>query len=383
VICVAGKDKRKPTKMSEILSEAITANSKRYDEAVNTSVIKTSGEKYISRSTTPIEIIQLTVCTCGMLTNVMAIIATCHIPRDRWSLYNKLIINLAISDIFVPLSVITHVTLDFISPHDACTELTRRFLMNVALTSTLFNLVLMAVDHYLAIMYAIHYDRLFSEARVNISIVALWSTSVFCGVLEIIISISGYTDLTFPFCVHVNKDDFNYQMVIVIFVFVILLCLIILYTRICLQVHNLVKHDNLRSRHSHSFKAIITTFIIIGTFALCWCPLGMFHIVLYLQPPDPLTIDESAIQRLFLINDVLFTLLLFNSLLDPITYAVRRSEVQLGYLRMFRKLRPTRGYVNNRDTIVISIRRRRNTREDAVSAEDVTTTVKLSACNHT
>jgi len=136
--------------------------------------------------------VQLSICIIGLIVNVISIVATLHIPQERWHTYHKLIINLAISDIVTLLSVIVHDVLEMTSPGDHCTDTARRVLLNVSLTSTLFNLVLMAVDHYLAIMYALYYDRLLSATRVSLAIGCIWCASVLCSVLEIPSNLIGY-----------------------------------------------------------------------------------------------------------------------------------------------------------------------------------------------
>ena len=290
-----------------------------------------------SHSLRTVEIIQLTVSIIGIIANVVSITATCHVPHDRWTAYNKLIINLGISDIFLPMAYITHLITVALKSEDSCSQTVQRFILNVTLTSTLFNLLLMAVGHYIAIIHAIRYRLFFSKARVNFGICFIWGVSVAFGVFEILVSFGGYTDdvaKEVSFCHHVNFDDFNYELVIIIFLFVVLVCLIVIYAIICVHVMKMIHRDKKEGRWSNSYKATFTTFLIIGSFVICWCPLGLFHLALYIKPPT----QDDDLELLFVLNDALFALMLFNSICDPVIYGIRRSEVKQGYTRMFRNI---------------------------------------------
>ncbi|XP_052764823.1 melanocyte-stimulating hormone receptor-like [Mya arenaria] len=324
------------------------------------------------------ELVKLILIVFGFLANVFSIVATLNVPRERWSQYNTLIVNLGVSDIMVVLSCVIHDILMLKKCHHHCTPVLRRMFLNIALTSTLFNLVLMAVDHYVAIMQALYYDRFFSKQKVRIIIAALWATSVFCGVLDLFVSLPSFRKEDTTFCDHVNtvnRTTFNYELVIVIFIFIVLVGLLIIYTRICYQVRKLVRddrHNQLES--SHSMKAIVTTFLIIGTFALCWCPIGLYHTVLYILRPDYSKMTKAALDRLRLVNSILFLFIILNTICDPVIYAVRRSEVKLGYIRVYNRLLRKRRRSSLYENELHSHFRRRNDSRDTGNAENTIVT---------
>jgi len=148
-----------------------------------------------------------------------------------------------VSDSLVLLSVIFHNVLDATSPGD-CADTIKRTLLNIALTSTLFNLVFMATDHYLAFVYTSQYERWLQNRRVNMAIVGLWVTCIICGVFEMSLSaIRHNKNVHGNWCRRVNMDSFNFELIIVIFIFVVLLCLIVIYTRICHIVKRVIKTE--------------------------------------------------------------------------------------------------------------------------------------------
>jgi len=203
---------------------------------------------------------------------------------------------------------------------------------------------------------------------VSLAIGCIWCASVLCSVLEIPSNLIGYeleARNESTFCSRVNNDNLNYELVLIIFIFIVLLCLIVIYSRICFQVRELVRQDDLgRIRHSHSFKPIITTFLIIGTFAFCWCPLGLFHVVFYIWTPDATTITPAQVNTLFLINEWLFVLLLMNSILNPIIYAVRRKEV-----RKVLRQRQISFTESQTQSVRTSLNKRNTRRHDSAEAE--------------
>ncbi|XP_052762935.1 melanocyte-stimulating hormone receptor-like [Mya arenaria] len=334
----------------------------------------------------PTEIMKLILIVFGFLANVFSILATLNVPRERWSPYNTLIINLGVSDIMVILSCVLHDIFMFNNQFHPCTPVLRRMFLNIALTSTLFNLVLMAVDHYVAIMQALYYDRFFSKRKVRFIIATLWAISIFCGVLDLFVSLPSFRKEETTFCDHVNtvnRTTFNYEFVIVIFIFVVLVGLLIIYTRICYQVRKLVRDDrHNRLQSSHSMKAIVTTFLIIGTFALCWCPIGLYHTVLYILRPDFSKMTTAAIDKLLLVNAILFLLVILNTLCDPVIYALRRSEVKLGYIRVYNRLLRKRRSSSFYENEMHSQFRRRNDSRDTESA-DYTIVTSLSITDKT
>ncbi|XP_052762915.1 melanocortin receptor 4-like [Mya arenaria] len=285
-----------------------------------------------------VDIVKIMICILGLIANVLSIIATVNVPREKWSTYNKLIINLAVSDILVVCSVFVYVILTFTAVHHPCADVFHQMLLNIALTSTLFNLVLMAIDHYFAIIYALYYGRVFSNIRVNYVIVCLWIVIFFCGVIDIFVAFGSYNKKKGDFCTYVNMDNFNYELVIIIVIFAVLLGLLLIYSRICYRVRTIVRQDEFgRRQGSNSIKAVVTTFLIIGTFALCWCPLGIYHFIYYIWPPK-MDLNYESINTFLLVNNILLCVLLLNPLCDPIIYALRRSEVKLGYIRFYNRV---------------------------------------------
>ncbi|KAH3794571.1 hypothetical protein DPMN_148108 [Dreissena polymorpha] len=289
----------------------------------------------------PENVVTLFVSVCGIIANICSILATVHVPRDKWGTYNKLIINLALSDTLVATNVcIVHISVTLMDSN-VCLIMLSTVLLNMGLTSTLFNLVLMAVDHYLAIMYALHYRRLMSNLRSNVAIVVVWVFSIIVSVFRIFLALAEkmkVSNASSDVCKNIhNNKKFKDEFAIVIFIFVVLCGLLMIYTRICLQVRRLVRQDRLQRRTElHSYKAIKTTFLILGTFALCWCPLGTYHFWIY--SADKKTLREISKMTLFKVNRVLVAVMLTNTVWDPIIYAIRRSEVQIGYRRLFMKL---------------------------------------------
>jgi hypothetical protein len=85
----------------------------------------------------------------------------------------------------------------------------------------------------------------------------------------------------------------------------------------------------------YNAKTLVTTLLIIGTFVLCWIPLFTFQTILLIQVHINRDAVIKTLKSLILANKYLYMLLLVNSICDPIIYAVRLKEVQLGYKRFW------------------------------------------------
>lgn len=155
------------------------------------------------------------------------------------------------------------------------------------------------------------------------------------------------------YCQAITSDGFNLELIVIGFIFVVLFGIVLMYVRIYVLVKRIMLRDRtLYQDEMHSYKAIITTLLIIGTFTIFWAPTGIFQVFLYIC----LQTDENCkmylilhLNELFIVNDVFFLILQLNSLADPLIYAIRLTEVQRGYKVLYYKLFPGRRFSNNEE----------------------------------
>ena len=86
-------------------------------------------------------------------------------------------------------------------------------------------------------------------------------------------------------------------------------------------------------------RALVTTLLILGSFIVCWIPLSLFQVIMMIRVHrhgEAMAADPEYLIKLALADKYLLSLLLLNSICDPVIYTVRTYEVQLGYKRLCR-----------------------------------------------
>ena len=292
----------------------------------------------------PLNIVLIALSLVGLVANSLSIIATLHIPHGQTT-HSKLIINLAVSDICIILSVFLNVIEKVTSPlhlSTNCVEVANQAFLDFALLAILMNLLAMGIDHYIAIIKPMHYHQIISNFRGNMIIVFIWIISVFGGFLDIIVGgfKETHSDKTDEdFCSKVYRDDF--QAMLIIFGLVLLELLVLGYIYLCIfcEVRQLLKRGaTLHQDDMHNKKAIITTLLIIGTFMVCLVPNSLFQLITYVLIHTDREALIRSLHTILFIHNALWVLMLSNSICDPIIYALRLQDVQRGYKIMVAKL---------------------------------------------
>ncbi|XP_060601446.1 histamine H2 receptor-like [Ruditapes philippinarum] len=309
-------------------------------DAATIDQISTTADRASEIFTNPIEVTSFIICVLGLIANCLSIIATIHIPHGQ-STHSKLIISLGVSDSLILIAILLHNLMYIFTSWDACTKLTKRLILDTALLATLINLFVMAIDHNLAIMKPLHYRRFMSKFRGNCLIIFIWVFSLIMGLTEVIVGLVTKGQMKQPFCIVVSNDEFDIELIIIGVIFFVLLAIVVIYVRIYTLVKQLMNRDRMMHQDEmHSYKAIVTTLLIIGTFTLFWAPDGIFQVYMYIKLKTDRFYVYMNVKRFTTINDILFLLLQFNSLADPLIYAIRLREVQRGYKVVFYKLFP-------------------------------------------
>ncbi|XP_073730783.1 trace amine-associated receptor 13c-like [Misgurnus anguillicaudatus] len=234
---------------------------------------------------------------------------------------NMLILSLAVADLFVGLIVMPLEAIRLIEP---CwyfgDTICRLFLiiLGLLLSTSLSNLVLIAVDRYMAVCHPLLYPQKITTTRTIIIISVSWFCSLVYGISVVIItSQRKYT------CYGECSYTPTFALIIIdLFLSFLFPCTIIitLYLRIFYVAHQQVKVINslMRSekhltegsvRRKSESKAALTLGIIVTVYLFCWIPYYSLNLT-------PITRMTSVISYFML------WMLYINSGLNPLIYAI-------------------------------------------------------------
>jgi hypothetical protein len=280
--------------------------------------------------TSPAEMISVILSVLGILANSFAIFAIIKACR-KLTTHLKLVISLCCSDALILVSNFTKITVN-LTKHGTeyddkqiCFNLAMRLTIDLALLATLFNLLGIAIDHYLAILKPLFYKKEMTKVRGLIGIATIWVISVLAIVLEIV---SGLEDKkeTESLCSAIAFDDMNAEFAIYVFIFVCLLVIILIYARvyICVIRRRLPHRGRHQQTGSRSVKTLVTTSLFVLTFVLFWTPIGIFNVYTYFQSQTDIMNNFGSYAQT---GEILYVILLLNTISDPIIYALRLQKV--------------------------------------------------------
>ena len=101
--------------------------------------------------------------------------------RGMMSANHRLIYSLSLSDLLCGVSGIINASTTFSS----CARLAGKYLLITVHLTALLTLLGLAVDHYLAICRPLYHRTDVNISRVNITIVVIWTASLFCSSFDI------------------------------------------------------------------------------------------------------------------------------------------------------------------------------------------------------
>ncbi|KAL8567870.1 hypothetical protein ACOMHN_058992 [Nucella lapillus] len=299
----------------------------------------------------PVAIVSLTLCLLSLLANALSITATLLGPNGLVT-HLKLVVSLGISDMLLSISTLSHLlnrifnpVPSFTTPPEdrlafACVSTFHFALKTMAIVISLLNLLVMAMDHYVAIMNPLHYPTRLSRTKGTLIICVIWFIAFIGGCSVFAADLPKFRKVSFfmNYCEYVQISDYQGEYLVFAVAFLSLFVITYAYGRIYLEVRRTYSNgSNNRMEYARNRKALLTTLLIIGTFVFCWLPTCLYQIAMLIQ----LRVDAEKVQRMFatflLVNRYLNALLLLNSLCDPIIYAFRLRDVQLGYRKLFQK----------------------------------------------
>ncbi|XP_043106834.1 trace amine-associated receptor 13c-like [Puntigrus tetrazona] len=270
--------------------------------------------------------------------NLLVIISISHFKKLHTPT-NLIILSLAVADMLVGLIVMP---IEAIKLIETCWYFEDTFcrlfmlILGLLLSASLSNLVLIAVDRYVAVCHPLKYPQKVTMTRMLIFVCLCWFVSSAYNI-AIVISIPHRTDLCYGECIIMLT--FEWRVTDLIFSFLFPCTLIItLHLRIFYVAQKQVKVINSLMKSGKSVtegsvkrksesKAALTLGIIVAIHLLCWIP---YYI---------LTLTENAAIPPTIFYCLIWVLYV-NSCLNPLIYALfypwfRKSVKHILTFRIF------------------------------------------------
>ncbi|GLH00107.1 Octopamine receptor beta-2R [Gryllus bimaculatus] len=274
---------------------------------------------------------------CG---NILTICAVCWCRRLNNILSNHFVLSLAVSDLVVGLALPYHMAFYICNPlgSDKQTCILRFVLITLPCCVSMYNLIVIAVDRYIAIIHPLHYYRYMTRRMATILIASGWITAF------ILSTVPAYWNTFDEPCQEPCDEPCQLHNVLpAVYILFILtpafllvwIVMFALYWRIWREAAGHAKR--LRSAHLNNspsdWKSLQMVMLILGCFSFCWLP---FFIVICSRSAQ-LTIPRSQ-----LVYQVTYLMGMANSCINPIIYAWKNSEFRKAFARLLHCQSPNR-----------------------------------------
>ena len=309
------------------------------------------------------------VAACGFLFNALSLLAMSRI-RQRCTVHHTLLRNLAACDIVGSALLWMYYNSPYIFPRFAIRTLSHCLFVGVvlvapfilSLSASLFSLLMLAVNQYVAICYPIFSTTSVTRRRACAVVGCAWVVSVVgaCvpGLAMLLLHRTAAGCASSAVSLGVRSLEVCAYLLAGLIVVIV-----VLYGSIYREVLSYrrrtprpraaaVSKRRLRSVTSRgnnttatgtttheaterNYKAFMTTLLLWGTLVVFWLPYMVFHFIS--AHLDVAAVPDAVVYVKFYVIDFLPVL---NFVTDPIIYGIRMREVRCGYRRLFACLFP-------------------------------------------
>lgn len=255
--------------------------------------------------------------------NAIVVAIIFYTPTLRAPMF-VLIGSLATADLLAGMGLILNFVFQYLISSETISLVTVGFLV-ASFTASIGSLLAITVDRYFSLYNALTY---FSEKTlyyIHTMLVVTWGVSLCLGLLPIL----GWNCLKEPSSCSIVKPLIKSNVVLLaVSFFVIFMMMLTLYFKICKIVcrhaHQIAlqQHFFATSHYAATKKGVSTLAIILGTFGASWLPFAIYCLVGKQDSPPVYTYATLLPAT-------------YNSMINPIIYAYRNTEIQRSLYVLF------------------------------------------------
>ncbi|KAJ1526213.1 hypothetical protein ONE63_009372 [Megalurothrips usitatus] len=273
------------------------------------------------------------VCFVGNLL-VIVVVSVSRRMRSRTHLF---LVNLAVADLCVGLFCVYQNMSIYLAKNWVLGDLVCKvyiFVHNLSYTASVFVLVLVAVERYLAVLHPITCRRILRPARLRAAIAGVWAAAASLNASKLYwaqtITVVVPNLLQEVICIS-NQHKYDqklWDMINFVLLYVLPLCVMsFLYARIAAVLWGSGRDLVHQQQHPRSMRrgVVKLTVTVVGAFALCHLPL---HARRLWQHWSPHYQGPSAFSALF--TPATFLVAFANSAVNPILYALLSRNFRSG-----------------------------------------------------
>ncbi|XP_045766971.1 D(3) dopamine receptor [Maniola jurtina] len=265
--------------------------------------------------------------------NTLTIFAVTMSRRLSSLVSNQFVLNLAISDLMVGLTLPYHLVFyiddDFGQIKWSC--LMRFILIILACLASIYNIIAIAVDRYIAIVHPLHYSRYMTKLVTRLLMSATWSVAVCISCIPVFWN--EWRDGVACEMNEVVPKTYTTSILAPMFS-LIWMVMFILYWRIWREATchaRRMRANTCCPTGANDWKSIQVVLLVLGSFSICWMP---FVVVACAQTLPIAPLHNPFAYRLT------SSLAMSNSGINPLIYAWKNAGFRAAFAKLLRCKRP-------------------------------------------
>ncbi|KMQ97680.1 g-protein coupled receptor [Lasius niger] len=265
--------------------------------------------------------------------NVLTILAIAWARKLRNVISNYFILNLAVSDLLVGVTLPYHLAfyVDSTLNRNKTVCISRFVIIDLACGGSICNLIAIAIDRYIAIVHPLSYNAYATRKRVLLIIAISWACVTAVSLIPI--CWNCFDIHTSQMCELDTILPRYYIMTILLpSFFLSWIAMFLLYWKIWREAHMHARRMNLsvipNIAEKNDRKSVQVVLLILGCFSICWLP---FWVVVCIRSFGDMRTDLTM-----LYYKSAFALALANSGMNPFIYAWKSTNFRKAFQKILR-----------------------------------------------